>query len=114
MFLYYRLLILIKAYVFCYVERRQSSHVRRHLVDGEADVMQFALPFPLVALGAAGGVRRVHGGGGGGGGGAARVGIVLLRHADHHVTLGGAAGARNLDVELRIHGRRFCKTNTKL
>ena len=67
-----------------HVLRRQARHVGGHLVDSESDVMEGPL---LLVVG--------------------DVGLVLLGHAHHHVTLGRPA-AGDLDVELRVLGRGLC------
>ena len=67
---------------------RQAGHVGGHLVHGESDVVECSLL--LVVVG--------------------DVGLVLLGHAHHHVTLGRPT-AGDLDVELRVLGRRLCSGN---
>ena len=67
-----------------HVLRRQTRHVGGHLVHGESDVVEGSL---LLVVG--------------------DVGLVLLGHAHHHVTLGRPA-AGDLDVELRVLSRRLC------
>ena len=67
---------------------RQAGHVGGHLVHGESDVVEGSLL--LVVVG--------------------DVGLVLLGHAHHHVTLGRPT-AGDLDVELGVLGRRLCSGN---
>ena len=74
--------------MFHHVLRRQARHVGGHLVDGESDVVEGSLL--LVVVG--------------------DVGLVLLGHAHHHVTLGRPAPG-DLDVELGVLSRRLCNGN---
>ena len=79
-----------------HIEGRKPGHVRRHLVDGESDVVELPL-LPGLSPRAAHPRSSLRG-----------VGLVLLGHAHHHVAL-HVVGAGDLDVELGVHGGRVWK-----
>lgn len=102
------------SYVFGDKVSGEPVNVRWHLVDGEPDGVH----------------RPVDGGARAAAAAAAATGatseslllaqkvksvasFVVLRHRDDHVALGAGGGrSRDLDEELRVHGRRLCRFQT--